>query len=254
MLISKVRAVFAILSFMFIVSSVAVAKDKVLLERMIELEQAYIPAVFFTSDPEKFPFEKANGSFKYYKKSWSDFSADYKYYRSSDRNWTSYFDKVDYYIAKAETFLSIADTLSAHKELEFVRTTMRELRRRNGFPKFATDELTAFHSIMGNIIGITTSLPEEKYVDIDTIEILYDLYEDASHAWFKVEKNNIDFDVWGVYGGKVDMYNMQIDDERDMLNAFEEALHTEETDIISGAANNLKMPQAIAYLILGGVK
>lgn len=73
----------------------------------------------------------------------------------------------------------------AHKDaLEPVRTTMRDFRASNGFPKFSTDLLTDFHSVMGTMFSIVKS-PGYSHQDISTLDILY---KKASKVWSTVEK------------------------------------------------------------------
>jgi len=189
--------------------------------------------------------------------SWESFRDEYETYRSSQRNWISYFHNIQVLVNDATTLVDEADIQTdedakkallqeAHEVLELVRTTMRELRKRNGFPKFNTDELTAFHSIMGEIIAILT-----EGFDDNTIETLYDLYRDASHAWFKVEKNSLDQDAWGLSDDEMQDYSEYVLLERKALDKFETALVAGDEVAIAMAALGLKPNQAQAYLLLG---
>ena len=230
---------------MFIVNGIAMAKDNELQQRMIELEQAYIQALFLTS--QELP--PAVSAMSLYANSWKNFNDEYKTYRSSWRNWMSYFEHVQELVDEAEELVNNGKLLEAHEEkLELVRTTMREFRGRNGFPKFITDELTAFHSIMGEIIAIS-----KKDFDVNTIAILYDLYNEGSHAWFKVEKNTVDQDAWGLSDEEMTQYSGYVLAERDALDKFEVALSGGDVATIRIAALGLKGPQAKAYLLLGGL-
>ena len=238
----KIRTIFAILLLLGVVSGTAMAKDDVLVQDMIDLERVYIPALFLTSQnaPTAVP------AFNSYVSSWNNFRDEYGTYRSSQRNWISYFTSVQNLVDYAGDLVDEGHLLEAHEVLELVRTTMRELRKRNGFPKFNTDELTAFHSIMGEIIAISM----EEF-DGNTIDTLYELYRDASHAWFKVEKNSVDQDAWGLTDDEMLEYSAYVQAERTALDTFEMALIDGDVPTIRIAALGLKPAQAKAYLLLG---
>lgn len=239
----KIRNALVLLLFMFMASGVAIAKDDVLVQRMIDLERVYIPVLFLTSQevPPAVP------AMHKYAAAWEGFSDEYRTCRSSQRNWISYFDRVQDHVDEAVFLVDDGQLLAAHEEeLELVRTTMWEFRSRNGFPKFVTDELTAFHTIMGEIITIS-----KAEFDDDTIAILHDLYNDASHAWFKVEKNTVDPVAWGLSQGELLAYSGFVQSERIALDAFELALAGGDVPTIRIVALGLKPPQAKAYLLLG---
>ena len=238
----KIRTIFAILLLLGLVSGTAMAKDDVLVQDMIDLERVYIPALFLTSQnaPTAVP------AFNSYESSWNNFRDEYGTYRSSERNWIDYFDTVQDLVDYAGELVVGGHLLEAHEVLELVRTTMRELRMRNGFPKFNTDELTAFHSIMGEIIAISI-----EDFDGNTIDTLYELYRDASHAWFKVEKNSVDQDAWVLTDDEMLEYSAYVQAERTALDTFEMALIGGDVATIRLAAMGLKPAQAKAYLLLG---
>ena len=240
----KNKSIFLIILFLAIFSNITMAKDNELIAAMIDLERKFIPAVFLSS---KTNLQKAEGSFINYKTEWENFEATYKDYRGSSKNWGNYFKDVTKHIAFIVTLYGDDNIPAAHLELEKIRTLMREFRRSNGFPKFATDEFTAFHSIMGEIIDLASTK-----INIDTIEALLELYKDASHAWSKVEKNNIDWYVWkDINPDLIALYPEYIKKEREALISFEQSLYDSED--ISDAAKGLKLPQACGYLVLGGI-
>ena len=244
MILINIRKTLVLLMLMLMAISTAYAKDDVLVQRMIDLERVYIPALFLTSQdaPDAIP------AMTTFVNAWDEFRDDYWTYRASKRNWISYIDQVNYHVDEAIELVDGGDLLEAHEVLELVRTTMRDLRRRNGFPKFVTDELTAFHSIMGTIIGV--SLGD---FDDSTVSTLSELYEDASKAWSKVEKNTLDQVAWGLSGAAMMSYNGLIGFERIMLDKLEMALAGGDIEAIRLAALGLKGPQAKAYLLLGGI-
>lgn len=225
----------------------AIAKDAQLEQDMIDLEQAYVPALFITGQPAA-PETQVNAIFDSYYDSWLAFSDEYKTYRPSWRNWISYFDNVQLLIDAASDLLEDGNRSAAHEVLEEIRTTMAEFRGRNGFPKFIADQFTDFHTIMGEIIFIAS-----KDFDDNTIEILVELYVEASHAWSKVEKNAVDPHAWDLTSADEGFYYSMIQAERAALDNFESALYSGIPAGITLSAKALKPPQAQAYLTLGGV-
>ena len=250
----KAKNIIAIFLLLIMASTGAVAKDSQLEQEMINLEQAYIPALFFTGKPADATLDEATllaisrGKLSLYITTWAAFSDEYKTYRSSWRNWISYFDQVENLISDADALLVTGDRLDAHEVLEEIRTLMAEFRGRNGFPKFIVDQFTDFHTIMGEIISIASM----DFND-NTIGILFELYKEASHAWFKVEKNTVNPDAWDLTPEEVEFYYNNILAERVALDNFELALYQGDPAGITAAAKALKPPQAAAYLTLGGV-
>jgi hypothetical protein len=138
----------------------AQAKDEVLESAMIGLEKAYINPLFFTSNQNA---PKSRATMAAFVSAWKAVSADYRYYRPSAGNWIGHFDTVDEAIALAQPIVDwgagncptvgvCPALVAAHDHLEAVRYAMRELRMHNGFPKFITDKLTAYHDPMEAVV------------------------------------------------------------------------------------------------------
>lgn len=249
----KVKNIFSIFLLIFMVNSTAIAKGAQLEQDMIDLEQTYIPALFFTGKPAGDQTEEqllaiSISKLSLYKATWTAFSSEYKTYRSSRRNWISYFDDVEGLIDDADELLGEGKRSEAHEVLEEIRTLIAEFRGRNGFPKFIVDQFTDFHTIMGEIIFVASGAFGDN-----TIEILFELYEEASHAWSKVEKNAVDPEAWGLTSADEGFYYSRIQVERLALDEFEWALSYADQPEIKAAAMALKPPQAAAYLTLGDV-
>lgn len=223
------------------------AKDNVLLEDMVELEQAFIPALFYTGKPVP---PKVPSAMAYYNQTWDSFHAAYQDYRASWWNWAQPLEKVDTQVDLATDYVQQGEYLMAHEEaLEVVRTTMRDFRATNGFPKFATDLMTDFHSVMGAMFGIVNS-PDYSHQNLSSLEILY---KKASKAWTTVEKNPVDQVLWGLSDENVMAYDMAVVAERLALDTLESALASGDLATIKAAVFALKPPQVKTYLILGGV-
>ena len=236
------------LSFLFF-SGGLFAKDNNLLKDMVELEQAFIPVLFYTGKPvpPKVPLAMAN-----YDKTWDSFHDEYKDYRASWWNWSQPLENVNSHVDMAADYVGQGKDfylITHEEELEAVRTIIRDFRRKNGFPKFATDLLTDFHSVMGTMIGIVNS-PDYSHQDISALE---PLYKKASKAWSTVEKNPVDQTLWGMSDDKVMAYNMSVEAERLALDTLKKALASEDLSTIKAAVFSIKPPQVQSYLILGGV-
>ena len=249
----KVHNIIALFLLVFMTSTPAVAKNGQLEQDMIDLEQAYIPALFITGKPAGDPDEAtllamSRAKLSVYKVAWATFSDEYETYRSSWRNWISYFFTVQELIDEADALLDEEQRLEAHEVLEEIRTLMAEFRGRNGFPKFIVDQFTDFHTLMGEIIAIAS-----MEFDDNTIDILYELYREASHAWSKVEKNTVDPVAWGLTPEEEAFYYNNVLAERAALDNFALALSYGDPAGIKTAAMALKPPQAAAYLVLGTV-
>lgn len=228
---------------MFLVSGIAAAKNNDLQDDMVALERIYIAALALTSANN----DGAYDAMADYEDAWGNFSGEYKYYRASHRNWISYFNHVNELVGEASDLVAADNLLDAHEILEEIRTTMAEFRGRNGFPKFIADDFTAFHSIMGEIIGVAGD-----DFDDNTLAILDELYIEASHAWSKVEKNPVDLPAWGIMGPKINAYDNFIIGQRTALDNLEYALSSGIEDEIKFAASpgQIKTNQAKAYVML----
>lgn len=242
------KAINAFLSLsLLLFSSSLFAKDDNLLKDMAELEQSFIPILFYTGKPVPPKVPSAMAS---YNQAWDSFHATYRDYRASWWSWMQPLENVDSHVDMAADYVASGDYLMAHEEaLESVRTTMRDFRRTNGFPKFTTDLLTDFHSIMGTMFGVVNS-PGYNHQDISTLEILY---KQASKAWSTVEKNPVDQTLWSLSDSKAMAYDMAVEAERLALDTLEAALASGDLATIKAAVFAIKPPQAKAYLILGGV-
>lgn len=238
---------------MFLVSGIAIAKNTDLQDDMVALERVYISALALTGAPEP-KVEATKAKMTVYEEAWVLFNGNYEFYRASCRNWGSYFNDVNNSVGEASELVHQYELLGeAHEVLEEIRTTMAEFRGRNGFPKFIADDFTAFHSIMGKIIGIAG-----KDFDENTLDILDELYIEAAHAWSKVEKNPVDLYEWDFKTeDEIATYDYFIALERDALDNFEYKLSVseyplsdDEEQAVRSAAFGLKPNQAKAYLML----
>lgn len=188
----------------------AQAKDDALVADMVALEKAYINPLFFTNNMNP---PKAASSMVAFVAEWKAFAARYREYRPSEKNWIAHFGVVDGAIAQAQPIIDSAmkafkagdkacvllacpALVPAHDALEAIRYELRDLRIHNGFPKFVTDELTAFHDPMEAIV-LTFKGRSLDQVRAEELTAVADWLHEAIFLWARVQKNPIDAAFWG---------------------------------------------------------
>lgn len=224
------------------------AQDEVLLQDMANLEKAYIPPLFYTSAQQLAPSVK---SMNIYKAEWRAFANAYYNYRPDEANWKNYFDLVERAIQEADAIVASGQNLTlAHDALEHVRLTMRQLRIRNGFPKFSPDTLTAFHDPMEAIVlSVKGKTPDQ--IDDALIASLYDLLSSALFLWDKVEKCPLDPILWHFTDTQTSNYYQYLLSERTALEAFETALNSGDKAAIIAKGVAIKPTFVNTYTLFG---
>ena len=112
----------AICALVLLCSGTAIAKDKDLLSAMVDLERAYIPALFLTGAENE---ALAPAAMDAYVATWLQFYADYGNYRPSYRNWKSYLDEINFHVEMASELVIEGALLEAHEEhMELIRKIM----------------------------------------------------------------------------------------------------------------------------------
>lgn len=231
----------------------AVAKDEVLVQDMVDLELTYIPPLFHTNKkPENVDISKK--ALTIYRAEWDQFSADYADYRSDEENWGSYFRKVENAIVKAEDIVfheyPNVPLVEAHEALEAVRAAFLELRSRNGFPKFITDKMTAFHDPMENmVLSLMGKTPDQ--IDEDLMLAIGDALREALFTWDKVQKCPIDQAAWGFSDAKMAQIADYIASERVLLDTFVAAYNSGDKATMLQTAMPIKSTFVALYTRFG---
>lgn len=198
-------------------SVTAQAKDEALVSAMIGLDKIYITPLFYTSNMNP---PKAKATFDAFVAYWNGFAAQYRDYRPNYANWGKHFDTVDEAIALAQpivyraaqlfaakdpscvalptvpTTFSCPILVTAHDHLEAVRFAMRDLRMHNGFPKFVTDKLTAYHDPMEAVV-LTFKGRDFATITADELAAVGEYLDEAVALWEFVLKTPIDAAAWG---------------------------------------------------------
>jgi len=235
-----------------LLAGTASAKDEVLLQDMIALEKVYIPALFFTNQPDKLlPAKKA---LQMYRGAWNQFKATYADYRPDYANWGVYFEDIEYALQDAEAVVASVtpenpETLVlAHEALEGVRATMLILRPLNGFPKFITDKMTQFHDPMEQIVIALKTQPmsPELIAEVEATFVV------TMKAWDEVEKCPVDAGLWGFSVEKMLAYYAKIAEEAAALDNLTAALESGDPVAIKMAGTlAIKEPFVQAYTMFG---
>ena len=243
----------------------ASAKDEVLLQDMATLDQKYIRPLFMTSQvPQK--ATEAIGTMNAYVNEWNYFYNSYANYRPNEVNWIDLFNTMDDAVfAAAGIVQSCKENLDvesnscpginlqqAHEELEVVRETMKDLRTRNGFPKFVTDKLTAFHEPMEAIVLSLRS--PDVVIDEEMIANLEELLDECYFLWKKVEDCPVDMYQWGYTDADEFQYQQLVQNVYNKLNAFAAALASgNEADMVA-TSMPIKKAFVPVMLFFGGIQ
>lgn len=230
----------------------ASARDEVLLQAMADLEQAYIPPLFFTNQVDKLPAAKKG--MMILRGEWNVFKAGYYDYRPDYANWQIYLDEVEYAIQDAEAIVAtvtpenIATLVQAHDALEGVRKAMLDLRTHNGFPKFITDKMTLYHEPMETIVLELKNQPMSPAL----LEEVALLYTEADKAWHQAEICPVDPEMWGFSIDKMKLYYNQVTKVRATLDTLAAALESGDPVAIKMAGTlALKQPFVDTYIMFG---
>lgn len=222
------------------------AKDLALEQAMVDLEKTYIPPLFQTN-MEMPATPKSMGIFT---KQWNQFKATYADYRSDYMSWGAYFEDMQDAIDRANAIVMTGSNFKqAHEELEAVRSTMLKLRSENGFPKFITDKMTAFHDPMEHVVltilGNHNNLTDELLAAVDVT------FGEALKAWDNVEKCPVDAGMWGFTPEQMTQYFMMLQQEKAALDAYAQILASRNLDMIVAKAKSIKGPFVTAYTFFG---
>jgi tetratricopeptide (TPR) repeat protein len=238
----------SVVVFLMVMPGAALAKDEMLVQNMADMEKAYIPPLFYTSAQSLSLSDKSMGIFT---AAWREFRTAYYDYRPDETNWSAHFDRIEEAVRKAESIVATGQNLvSAHDALEEVRVAMLQLRTHNGFSKFTTDKLTAFHHPMESIVlSVKGKQPEQ--IDETMLAGLRELLDEALFTWDKVEKCPLDAELWGLTEAQAGNYYQYLFAEKNALLNFEAALNVEDKAAIIRTGVALKPNFVNLYTLFG---
>lgn len=245
-------------------SSVTVqAKDEQFLADMVAMEKSYVNPLFYTSNMNP---PKAKASYEAFVEVWDAFYAEYRTYRPSEKNWIARLDAMDAAVkgpkaiilqaaklfAAGDASCKVATTtptvtfacpslVGAHDILEAVRYELWELRDHNGFPRFVTDALTAYHDPMEAIVLTFKGRPLPT-ISAEELAAVGEYLDEAIYLWTLVEKAPIDADLWGFSDAAMEVIAARKAAEAAMLEKL--AAFFDAGDFAGLAANSMALKQA----------
>lgn len=243
-------------------SGVAQAKDRDFMADMVAMEKSYINPLFFTSNMHPL---KAKSSYAAFVPLWDAFYAEYRSYRPSEKNWGERFDAMDAAVKAPKAIIDQAAKLfaakdpscvalptvpqtfncpilvQAHDLLEAVRYELKDLREHNGFPRFVTDALTAYHDPMEAVV-LTFKGRALATISAEELAAVGEYLDEAIFLWTFVEKAPIDADLWGFSDAAMEVIEARKAAETAMLEKL--AAFYDAGDYVSLAANSMALKKA----------
>ena len=238
----------------------AEARDGQLEADMVALEKLYIGPLFHTSNQN---LARTNQTFPAFVQAWNGFAASYRTYRPNHANWGVHFEAIDEAVSRTEAAIVAAravcsavpagpglppppcPALVAAHELEVVRLVTRELRRHNGFPRFITDKLTAYHEPMEALVLAVKGRTADQ-IDDALLETLREGVEEADFLWRVVERTPV-ADAWGFTAAQLAEIDLRIGRERAALEAFADAVALGDRAALSALGMALKQAFVPVY-------
>jgi hypothetical protein len=249
-------------SALAIVAVAAQAKDDAFLSDMVAMEKSYVNPLFYTSNMNA---PKAKASYTAFVAVWDAFYAEYRTYRPSQQNWVSRFDAMNEAVQAPKAIIDQAAKLfaakdpscvalptvppsfscpslvGAHDILEAVRYELWELRTHNGFPRFVTDRLTAYHDPMEAIVLTFKGRPLPT-ISAAELAAVGEYLDEAIYLWTLVEKAPIDAELWGFSDAAMIEIEKRLAAESAMLEKL--AGFYDAGDLAGLAANAMALKQA----------
>ena len=241
----KASCILFCISFLLQTSVVRAAED--IIHDMVKLDQAYIPALAFTSEEKLGPSREAMKSLN---RAWNSFNTRYQSDSHGDAQWKPDFDKIDSYIGAADKIVIDGKNIKdAHEELEHVRIVLMHLRERNHIEYFV-DNLTRFHKPMEEIVLSAKDKDDAtlKDEDIEHIRIAFPI---AKNLWKSTSAAKFDAFTYGFDSTRAAKLHNLIEKETQSLERLEKAIKGRNKKEIIGAAIGIKPNFAQIFKLFG---
>lgn len=247
-----VRIAMQSLLMVLCLTGVAAANDSDLEKALAGLDQAVVPALFYTSAGNQVQSEAAMTLLN---REWADFRTNYGSYRPDYANWGSYIAGIEDEIVAANgiVFSAAAPLVDAHEALEGVRIILIDFRLKNGFPKFMTDKLTLYHDPM-EAIALAVKGKTPLTLSDETVTFVAASLPAAQKAWETVEKCPVDPEVWGFSTPQMLTFYTALANERLALEKLQVALESNDKQAIITAGMGLKQAFVPVYTFFGDFK
>ncbi len=212
-----------------------------LIEEMVLLERAYVPALGITNQAGK--DAQSREAMRRLASAWARFLENTRAEAKQDAALAGALGEAGGSIAKASATLERGGSLAdAHDALEGVRATLWKWRAARGIDHFP-DLLTAYHDAMEHLADLATSAsPDEAR--------LRQALTEAGARWARVESAPFDAALFGFPPDKVARMKGLIAKERALLAELE-ALAGADRERRAGAVKTMKGTFAQIYFLFG---
>jgi hypothetical protein len=233
-------------------AGVATASDSDLEQAFAGLDQAVVPALFYTSAANQVQSEAA---LTLLNREWAGFRASYGDYRPDYANWGAYVDGIEQEMLAANSivFSGTAPLVDAHEALEGIRIILIDFRLKNGFPKFMTDKLTLYHDPM-EAIALTVKGKTPLTLSDAAVAFVAESLPAAEKAWATAERCPVDPEVWGFTPAQMLTFYNAMANERLALEKLQTALESGDKQAIIVAGLGLKQNFVPVYTFFGDFK
>jgi len=214
-----------------------------LMKGMAALDQAYIPALVTTNQGKAAESKAAMAALN---AQWQIFKQSFANYRGQDPQWGKDLESVEAALKQATASVEAGKLTEAHEQLEPIRDTMVQLRKRNNF-EYYIDRLNTFHEPMEAIV----LLAENKKPEEINVEGIKSLLPKAKTTWQAVLDGTIDPVLFGLDQAQLDKIASLKNQETAALSELEKSLAGQDKAAIAKAALAIKPPYSALFAAFG---
>jgi hypothetical protein len=213
---------------------------------MAALDEAYIPALTFTSEGDA---EKSKAALAVLSAEWREFRNRFGGWRGPDKEWPADLGKVRAMIERATWLADANSPAEAYAALEPARWVMLALRQRNDIA-YPLDYLTEFHRAMDTLVAVTSGRDPKSLTPaaLDSLKADYAL---AASAWRRVESAGVDRVLYDFNEQELAEADAHIKAESQALGRLGEALAGSDEAAVLSAAAALKPEFMALYRMFG---
>jgi hypothetical protein len=239
-------SVLLMVAILLVLTAVAGAQDGIIKDTVL-FDKAYIPALFLTGQGK---LEQSQLAMQYLKEAWAEYKKKYAEAQPTDTQWVKDMDKVEDFIMAADKIVANGkDLLKSHEELEGVRLTMMEARKRNKID-YLPDYLTVFHGDMEEMFDAADKKTPDTISETN-IQIITKVLPRAMATWASIKGAKVDSALFGFSLEQVQKYNSLHEAEENALLALQGALEKRDRAGVIKYAISLKGKFVPLYLLFG---
>lgn len=224
-----------------------------LLSSMAQFDQAFVPAFIFTDLHKQREAEIAliplQQRWKTIYEQFYGLKLEYGL-NIVDKFWKEDFDRTSAELELAETLIKAEKLSEAHERLIGIRTSLRDLRQRNGLEYFL-DGMTAYHDAMEDI---RLDLRGKDKLNDKDLKRLRLLFKQAQNSWVKLDVTKIEAQNFGFRSKKIEAIRRRVREQEKHLADFAAALSSNNADQIFQSAQDLRPNFIVLYKAFGDFK